>query len=87
MTSDERLASILEKLEECRAELVAGGNRDSADLVSMAVLDVRMRLHRIGDAELRALCDEMLADPGSPRLRDTRHAPGRKRRPLLRLVE
>jgi hypothetical protein len=87
VTSDERLASILEMLEECRAGLAAGGNRDSADLVSMAILDVRMRLHHIGDAELRALCDEMMADDGSPRLRDTKLAPGRKRRPLLRLVK
>lgn len=87
MTSDERLASILEKLEECRAALLAGGYRDSAHLVSVAILDVRMRLHGIGDAELRALCDEMLADDGSQRLRDTRLAPGRKRQPLLRLVK
>ena len=81
------MASILEKLEECRAGLVAGGNRESADLVSMAILDLRMRLHRIGDAELHALCDEMMADDGSPRSRDTRLGPGRKRRPSLRLVE
>ncbi len=87
MTPDERLASILEMLEECRAGLAASGNRESAELVSMAILDVRMRLHRIGDAELRALCDEMMADDGSPRRRDTRPVPGRKRRPLLRLVE
>jgi hypothetical protein len=87
VTSDERLASILELLEECRAGLAAGGNRDCADLVSVAILDVRMRLHRIGDAELRALCDEMLADDGSPGLRDSRLAPGPKRRPLLRLVK
>ena len=87
VTSDQRLASVLEKLEECRATLVAGGNRDSADLVSIAILDVRMRLHRIGDAELRALCDEMLADHGPSRLRDSRLASSRKRRPLLRLVK
>jgi hypothetical protein len=87
VTSDQRLASILEKLEECRAGLLAGGNRDSAHLVSVAILDVRMRLHRIGDAELRALCDEMLADDDGPRLDETRPAPGRKRRPLLRVVK
>jgi hypothetical protein len=87
VTLDGRLLAILEKLEECRALLLSGGNRDSAHLVSVAILDVRMRLHRIGDAELRALCDEMLADDGSPRLRDTRLTPGRKRRPLLRLVK
>ena len=87
MTSDERLASILEMLEECRAGLAAGGNRESADLVSIAILDVRMRLRRIGDAELKALCDEMLAGNSSPRLRDSKLGPGGKRRPLLRLVK
>lgn len=86
MTSEERLASILEMLEECRVGLAATGNRDSADLVSMAILDVRMRLHRIGHAELRALCDEMLAD-GSPQTSDTKPASGRKRPPLLRVVK
>jgi hypothetical protein len=86
VTSEERLASILEMLEECRVGLAATGNRDSADLVSMAILDVRMRLHRIGHAELRALCDEMLAD-GSPQTSDTKPASGRKRPPLLRVVK
>jgi hypothetical protein len=85
--SDERLASILEMLEQCRAGLAASGHRDSAGLVSMAILDVRTRLHRIGDAELQALCDEMLTDDASPRLRDPKLAPGRKRRPLLRVVK
>jgi hypothetical protein len=87
VTSDERLVSILELLEECRAGLLAGGNRDSAHLVSVAILDLRMRLYGIGDAELRALCDEMLANDGSPRLREIKAVPGRKRRPLLRLVK
>jgi hypothetical protein len=87
VTSDERLVSILEMLEECRAGLVAGGNRDSADLVSMAILDVRTRLHGICDAELRALCDEMLADDGLPRSRETKSPPDRKRQPLLRLIK
>jgi hypothetical protein len=87
VTSDERLLSILEMLGECRAGLLADGNRDSAHLVSVAILDVRMRLHRIGDAELRALCDEMLTDDGSARLRDMKLEAGSKRRPLLRLVK
>jgi hypothetical protein len=87
VTPDERLLSVLEKLEECRAGLLAGGNRDSAHLVSVAILDVRMRLYRIGDAELRALCDEMLADDDPQRLAETKAAPGGKRRPLLRLVK
>lgn len=87
VTSDERLRSILEMLETCRAGLLSGGNSDSAHLVSVAILDVKMRLHRIGDAEFRALCDEMLADRGSPGERDAKLEPGGKRRPLLRLVK
>jgi hypothetical protein len=87
VTSDERLASILETLEECRAGLLSNGHRESAHLVSVAILDVRMRLHRIDDAELKALCDEMLADDAPPPLRDSKLAPGRKRRPMLRLVK
>ena len=87
MTSNGRLLSILEMLEECRARLLVGGNRDSASLVSVAILDVRMRLHRIGDAELEALCDAMLADDGSARLREPKTMPGRRRPPLLRLVK
>jgi hypothetical protein len=87
VTSDERLLSILEMLEECRAGLLLDGKRDTAHLVSLAVLDVKMRLYRIGDGELKALCDEMLADDGSARLRDARVTPGRRRRPLLRLVK
>jgi hypothetical protein len=81
------LASILDMLEECRAGLAAGGQRDSADLVAMAILDVRTRLHRIGDAELKALCDEMTTEGGSPRLQDLKLASSRKRRPLLRVVK
>jgi hypothetical protein len=87
VTSDERLLAILETLEECRVGLLAGGLRDSAHLVSVAILDVRLRLHRIDDAELKALCDEMLAGNSSPRLRDSKLAPGGKGRPLLRLVK
>jgi hypothetical protein len=87
VTSDERLLSILERLEECRVGLLAGGHRDSVHLVSVAILDVRMRLHRIDDAELKALCDEMLADNSTPPPCDSKLAPGRKRRPMLRLVK
>ena len=88
MTSDDqRLLAILQTLEECRAGLQAGGNRDSAHLVTIAILDVKMRLYRIGDLELRAFCDELLAGDGTARLRDPKTTPGRRRQPLLRLVK
>jgi len=85
--SDQKLLSILALLEECRTALLVGGHRDTAHLVSVAILEVRMRLNRIDDDELKALCDEMLADDGSARPRDPAARPGRRRRPLLRLVK
>lgn len=87
MTSDRRLLSILEMLEQCRAGLLASGNRDSAHLVSVAILDVKMRVHRIADTELKALCDEILAEDGAARPRESKVASGRRRRPLLRVVK
>ena len=59
--SDEQLLAVLARLEECRSALAACGNRDSAHLVSVAALDVRMKLNRIGDAELKLLCEAMAA--------------------------
>ncbi|WP_407176023.1 hypothetical protein [Bradyrhizobium sp. STM 3562] len=74
------------KLEECRGMLAAGGKRDTANLVSVAILDLRMRLYHIGDAELKALCEEMAANTegGS---REAEQAQGLHGRPLLRVVK
>src|SRR5580693_6924723 len=63
--SEERLHSILETLEECQAALVASGNRNTAQLVSVAILELRIKLNRIADSELKALCDAMLRDKAS----------------------
>jgi hypothetical protein len=98
--SDEQLLAVLAMLEECRSALAAGGNRDSAHLVSVAALDVRMKLNRIGDAELRLLCEAMLAKEEAAdgpheanSLRDAKPLPDPTssqapvRRPLLRVVK
>jgi hypothetical protein len=85
-SSEEQLLTVLARLEECRAALVAGGNRESAQLVSVAVLDLRMKLNRIGDAELKALCDEMLPGEGASE-RDPKSQVAPRRRPLLRVVK
>jgi len=85
-------------LEECRSVLAASGNRDSAHLVSVAALDVRMRLNRIDDAELKLLCDAMTAKEcaedrprGARPVRDGQPlqeaAQALPRRPLLRVVK
>lgn len=81
--SDEQLVAILATLEECRASLVASGSRNTARLLSVAILDLRMTLNRIGDLELKALCDEMLPLGGE----DRKSAPAAARRPPLRLVK
>ena len=60
--SDNLLRSVIASLEENRVLLSGSANRDAAQLVAMAVLQLRMRLHQIADAELKALCDAMVDD-------------------------
>ena len=90
--SDEQLLSVLATLEECRAILQDGGSRDTAQLISVAILELRMKLNRIGDEELKALCEAMLPDEarmdrsGNTRP-DAKPPAGQRRRPLLRLVK
>jgi hypothetical protein len=86
--SEERLRSVLATLEECRAILVDGRDRETALLVSVAILELRMKLHRIADSELKALCDAMLPDDApAERTRDSKSSQGQRRRPLLKLVK
>ena len=60
--SEERLRSILATLEQCRAGLIASADRETAQLVSVAILELRMKLNRVAHSELKALCDAMLPD-------------------------
>ena len=86
--SEEQLLAVLARLDECRTALIAGGNRETAQLVAVAILDLRMKLNRINDAELKALCEEMLPDEvGSERTRDPKSQAAQRRRPLLRVVK
>jgi hypothetical protein len=78
--SDEQLLSVLGTLEECRAALRRARRDDTAQLVAMAILDLRMKLSHIGDVELKALCEQILASDAS----DTG---SQRRRPLLRLIK
>ena len=64
--SEERLQAVLATLEQCQAALVLGGDRDTAQLVSVAILELRIKLNRIEDAELKALCDAMVRDREPP---------------------
>lgn len=84
---DGQLLEVLARLEECREALRLDGRPDTAQLVSVAILDLRMKLNRVGDAELKALCEEiMLRDSRDEGSCDDR-ASAHRQRPLLRLVK
>jgi hypothetical protein len=47
-------------LEKSRAALFVSSSPETAQILSVAILDLRMKLNRIADSELKALCDAML---------------------------
>lgn len=59
---EENLRAVLASLEECHSSLIMNGDRDTAQLVSVAILELRIKLNQINDSELKALCDAMLRD-------------------------
>ena len=65
--------------------LVDSANRETAQLVSVAILELRMKLNRIADCELKALCDAMLPDDEAlaARPQDPKSPQRLRRRPLL----
>ena len=86
--SEARLHSILAALEECRTALIDNDSRETSQLVSVAILDLGMKLNRITDAELKALCDAMLPDAApAASAQDPKSPPTQRRRPLLKLVK
>jgi hypothetical protein len=85
--SDEQMLTVLASLEQCRAALAATGNRESAHLVSVAILDLRMKLNRLSEDDLKSLCDEMVQADNPDKLRDPKLQPGQRRQPLLRVVK
>ena len=86
--SEQRLHSVLATLEESRAALIKNGERETASLLSVAILELRMKLHRIADVELKALCDAMLPDEtAEERSQEPKAAQAQRRRPLLKLVK
>ena len=65
--SEERLQAILATLEQCRVALVKEARPETAKLVSLAVLDLRIDLSKLPDSDLKALCDCLLYTSPSPR--------------------
>jgi archaellum component FlaF (FlaF/FlaG flagellin family) len=58
--SNARLRSIIATLEENRAELVESANSEAAQILAMAILQLRMRLHGVAASELDVLCDGVM---------------------------
>ena len=88
VNSEQRLHSVLATLEECRAALIDSSVRETGQLVSVAILDLRMKLNRIADSELKALCDAMLPnETPAERSEESKSPQGPPRRPLLKLVK
>ena len=86
--SEARLHSILATLEECRDALIDNSDRETALLVWVAILELRMKLNRITDQELKALCDAMLPDEApAERSQHAKSQQTQRRRPLLKLVK
>jgi hypothetical protein len=77
-------------LEDSRAALFECGDWETAQLVSLSILQLRMNLNRIADSDLKALCDVMTPDvePPTPEPSPKPQAGPRRRRPvLLKLVK
>ena len=81
------LHSILLTLEQCRVHLVESANADTARLVAIAILDLRMKLNQIGQTELKALCDAMVRDQAQAETQQEVSAAADPQRPLLKLVK
>lgn len=54
------MRSIIATLEESRAELAESMNPEAAQILAVAILQLRMRLHGVAHAELKALCHVVL---------------------------
>jgi hypothetical protein len=87
--SEERLHAVLATLEKCQAALVVGGDRDTAQLLSVAILELRIKLNQIDDSELKALCDAMLRAERAeqPALQKSHEAPRGRSPVTLKLVK
>jgi hypothetical protein len=87
---EERLHSILATLEECRTVLIDSADPVTAQLVSVAILQLRMNLHQIADSDLQALCEAITPD-GEPAEesddRKSQQGQRRRRSAVLKLVK
>ena len=84
--SEERLQLILVALEECRAGLLDCANPEAAHLLALAILEIRIKLNRVSDLELKALCDAITGDQSQA---ETQERPLHRQRwrPVLKVIK
>jgi hypothetical protein len=87
--SEARMRAILATLEQCRCSLTGESEHDTADLLSVAILQLRMKLKGVTHSELRLLSDAQAAEEQALTGREPRPPRGRRRRgrPDLKLVK
>jgi hypothetical protein len=83
--SEERLLSLLATLEECRAFLADKASPETGKLLSLAILELRMEINHVTDAELKALCDRMVMD--NQPAADAQTSQGPRLPPYLKLIK
>lgn len=87
---EKQTRSVLATLEQCKTVLTGNANRETAQLLSVAILQLRMKLNHIADVELTALCDAIVDnEPAKPDHRKPQQHQRHIRRgaTLLRLVK
>lgn len=86
---EENLEAVLATLEGCQTTLIRSGDRDTAHLVSLAILELKIKLNRVDDSELKALCDAMVRDEAASKPVQPKPQEGlRQRSPVsLKLVK
>lgn len=85
--SEERLQSILAVLEECRTGLVECASAEAAHLLALAILEIRIKLNRVSDLELKALCDAIIGDHSETETAQERPLHRQRWRPVLKVVK
>lgn len=62
---------MIATLDRCRADLTDGSDRETTYILDILVLQLRTRMHRIGEIELKDFCaalePEVQARPDMPR--------------------
>jgi hypothetical protein len=85
---EERLRTTLATLERCQASLANDAEHDTADLLSVAILQLRMKLKGVTDSELKLLCDVRAQEQAKAARNEKAPRPRRRRgRPFLKLVK